>query len=443
MSPDELEQLLTAFTNAIRVDKTLRYEELKDRHWYVQGLHGQRDAIGSLKRSILRLEGGGVFLFTGQIGSGKTTELTRLQFELKQHPTASVKAYYCDLADWLNLNEPINLGSFLVALLAAWVEQLGTVTPRHSQRTPVARLVDFFTKTQLLPKDLSVEADVAGLKAKVGLALQTDPSVRQYIADAFLRRRASIVQQAHLFVAELREELCPNGEKCVLIADSLEKIRGYGASSDDVYASLQQLFISDGAALRLPGVHVVYSVSPFLIEQNNQLPSQLGTGDVVTMPSVHVFQRLTQKEDAAGVNAMQDLVTARFPRALEVFTPEQLRRMALQSGGDLRDFLRSLAVALSDDIQQLPVSDDMVDHALNRICPPKTIPNEHIAWLARLDASHEPELSKDISSLTLQQYLTTKHVLVYLNGHTWYAVHPLLRDWVRHRASSSAATAAS
>lgn len=442
MNTDELEQLLTDFTNAVRVDKTPSYGELLERDWYVRGLHGQRDAIRILKRNILRLEGGGVFLFTGQIGSGKTTELTRLQYELKKDHSTAVKAYYCDLADWLNLNEPINLGSFLVALLAAWVSQLGTATPQHSQRTPFERLRDFLTNTQLLPKDFGIEADVAGLKAKLGLALQTDTSFKEHVANVFLRQRTNIVQQAHLFVADLREDLCPKGEKCVLIADSLEKIRGYGTHSEAVYASLQQLFVSDGAALRLPGVHVVYSVSPFLIEQNNQLPTLLGTGDVVTMPSVHVFQQRSQDEDVDGVNAMLNLVKARFPRAFDVFTPEQLRRMAMQSGGDLRDFLRSITVALSDDIEQLPVADDVVNYALQRICPPKTIPNEHIAWLARLDASHEPELSKDINSLILQQYLTSKHILVYLNGQTWYAVHPLLRDWVKQRTAATAPASA-
>jgi hypothetical protein len=31
---------------------------------------------------------------------------------------------------------------------------------------------------------------------------------------------------------------------------------------------------------------------------------------------------------------------------------------------------------------------------------------------------------------------------VYLNGSAWYAVHPMLRDWVMNRAATLAASAA-
>ncbi|GKT25286.1 hypothetical protein AVHM3334_17475 [Acidovorax sp. SUPP3334] len=387
----------------------------------------------------MRLEGGGVFLFTGQIGSGKSTELMRLRAEIA---SPQVKAFYCDLTDWLNLNEPVTLGSFLVALLSAWVQEAGSIQGRQ---TPAERLRDFFRNTQLLPQGFDLGVDAAGLKAKVGFALQTDPSFRHHVSDALKNRQSSIVSQAHDFVRLLKDDLCSRGEKCVLIADSLEKLRGYGEQSESIYTSLQQLFLSDGAALRLPGLHVVYSVSPFLIEQNNQLPAQLGVGAVATMPSVHVFQRNSAQEDKDGVDAMLRLIQARFPRCMEVFSEQQLRYIAIQCGGDLRDYLRSIRVVLSDDIVSLPVSDEMVEYALQQIAPPKAIPNEHVAWLARLEASHEPELSEKITSLTLQQYLTSKHVLAYLNGSAWYAVHPMLRDWVQKRAAalkaSSSATA--
>ena len=54
----------------------------------------------------------------------------------------------------------------------------------------------------------------------------------------------------------------------MVLADSIEKIRGYGDESSRVYESVRRLFVAEGAALRLPGVHVVYSVSPFLLEQD-------------------------------------------------------------------------------------------------------------------------------------------------------------------------------
>ena len=56
--------------------------------------------------------------------------------------------------------------------------------------------------------------------------------------------------------------------------------------------------------------------------------------------------------------------------------------------------------------------------------------------MARLEKSHESELDDKIDNLTFQRYLTTKHVLAYLNGDPWYAIHPLLREWVLGRAEA-------
>ena len=108
---------------------------------------------------------------------------------------------------------------------------------------------------------------------------------------------------------------------------------------------------------------------------------------------------------------------------------------------DLRELLRAIRVAINEDIVALPVPDAAVEQALASVRPPKTIPAEHVAWMARLEASHECELGGAIDARVLQRYLSTKHVLVYLNGEPWYAVHPLLRSWVAERAARLGAAA--
>ena len=84
--------------------------------------------------------------------------------------------YYCDLEDWLNLNEPVTLGSFLVALLASWVDQAGTIA---GQRSPAERFIGFLRDTQLVPEGLEFGVEAGGLKAGLSLALRTDPQFRQ------------------------------------------------------------------------------------------------------------------------------------------------------------------------------------------------------------------------------------------------------------------------
>jgi hypothetical protein len=310
------------------------------------------------------------------------------------------------------------------------------------KRSPAERLIDFFTHTRLIPENLKLDANAGPIKGQIQFALQSDENFRRDLEANLKRQLSSIVAQAHRLVAELKLDLCPHGERCVLLADSIEKIRGYGDDANQVYESMQRLFVSEGAALRLPGVHVVYSVSPFLLEQNTQLAASLGTGFLVNMPSVHVLAERSRQPDLAGISAVISLVDRRFPRWQEVFTTAQLQRLAEATGGDLRDFLRAIRVALSDDISALPVPDSTVDYALSHVSPNRNIVAEHVQWLARLETSHEAELGGDIDGKVLQRYLATKHVLAYLNGETWYAVHPMLRDWVLQRAAAMSANGA-
>ncbi len=435
MTDVDIDALLTRFHNALRMEGPLDVEQPQDQALYVEGLHGSRDAVGSLRRDILRTEGGGVFLFTGQAGSGKSTELQRLRRDLRLR---GCKVYYCDLVEWLNFNEPVTLSSFLVALLSSWVDQVGTLA---GQRTAAERLIAFFTQTRLIPENLKLDASAGPIKGQIQFALQSDEDFRRSLELNLRRQLSSIVAQAHEFVAEMKIDLCPHGEKCVLLADSIEKMAGYGNDAQKVYESVQRLFVSEGSALKLPGLHVVYSVSPYMLEQNNQLPTVLGTGAVATMPSVHVFERNSSLPDAQGVAAVTDLVARRFSAWQQVFSAAQLQSLIVNTGGDLRELLRAIRVAINDDIESLPVSDAVLDFALASVRPPKLIPGEHVAWMARLEASHEPELGADIDARVLQRYLSTKHVLVYLNGEAWYAVHPLLRGWVAERAGRLAAEA--
>ena len=62
---DEIETLLTRFTNSLRFEHPLELSIEADAAQYVEGLHGGVDAVARLRRDILRVEGGGVFLFTG------------------------------------------------------------------------------------------------------------------------------------------------------------------------------------------------------------------------------------------------------------------------------------------------------------------------------------------------------------------------------------------
>lgn len=419
---------LTKFIQAVQDTKPLNIAEPEDRRRYIEHLQSPRDALGRLKAEISHRDGDGVYLFTGQIGSGKSTELLRLKTQLEG---ANCKVYYCDLGDWLNLSAPIDLASMLLGLIASWVEAVGTVS---GKRTPIERLTDFLTLTNITLTGINLGADMGVAKAQLQIALKTDESFRARLEQTLKNNVASFVSQAHRFVAELVADICANDEKCVLIADSLEKIRGYGAESEKVYESVERMFLSEGTALRLPSVHVVYSVSPFLLAQNPQLPSILGQGVVVNMPSVHVFKKRSTELDPEGVKQMTAMLTARYACWRNFFASEFLEEIIRDCGGDLRDYLRAIKVVLLEkEADELASTEELLSVVRSQISPPKLVPIADIAWMARLERSHDPELDHKVDNIVFQRYLATKHILAYLNGDAWYAIHPLLREWVMAR----------
>nr|WP_315431030.1 hypothetical protein [uncultured Albidiferax sp.] len=319
----------------------------------------------------------------------------------------------------------------LLALVASWVDTVGSLL---GKRTPVERLTDFLTRTNISLTGINLGAGMGEAKAQLQLALKTDEAFRARLESAIKDNVGSFVRQAHGFVSELVADICPQHEKCVLIADSLEKIRGYGDDADKVYETVQRLFLSEGTALRLPGVHVVYSVSPFLLAQNPQLPSILGQGVVVNMPSVHVFQKRSNTLDTEGVKQMTDLVARRYAGWQNFIPPDLLAELIRDCGGDLRDYLRAIKVVLLEqEADPDSTREALLDVVRSQISPPRLVPSAHIAWMARLERSHDPELDDKVDNVVFQRYLATKHILAYLNGDAWYAIHPLLRAWVMAR----------
>ena len=401
------------------------YADEIQRAWYVDNLRGDNDAVGLLAREIDFREGQGVYLFTGQIGSGKSTEMKRLKYELEAQ---NCTVFYSDLEKWLNPEQAINLGSFLLAIVASWIDQSGSTV---GARSPAQRLADFLTKTKINLPSIKMGVAAIGLP-ELQFALSQDATVVAQVEDALKANKTNFIAQVHAFVETLVAEL-PAGRKVVLLIDSLEKFRADKKDDvDNIVDSVLTLF-QNTQALKLPLVHVVYSISYLVYEQNRQLPAQLGNAFVVNLSSVHVFKRHSDELDLEGLAGMKLMLDKRFPAWRTFFTETQIQDVARKTGGDLRDFLRALQIAIIShrDKTTLAINDDDLEHAFNQIRPSLAINAQHLDWMVRLQKTHSAELDGDIDFNVLNDYLRTKHVLAYLNGQTWYGLHPLISQDVQ------------
>lgn len=444
VSPEKRAQLKQLY-NAL-ADRVLE----PDDPVYVKQVNAQgpsgTDAVSEMVNEIDFQEGGGVCLFTGQRGTGKSTELKRLQVELDQPKTLGTVAYYADLSEYVLLTKPVEISDFLISMAGALSDRV-LADDRFDQalagRSYWARLSGFLATTVEF-KDASLKiADFAELKA----SLKSDPDFKSRIQSAARGHVARLVQDAHAFFAEavdaLRKQAGNDQLKVVLLVDSIERIRGVGDEAMSVYESVRNLFLGHAEHLRIPGLHVVYTVPPYLSILAAGAGALMGGASVRRLVSTHVFKDRSREPDDEGIALMRLVLAERFAAWEQVFSPEAVNDLAQSSGGDLREFFRLLRQCLPSirDESQLPLSVEAVKHvkvaARAEMLP---IPADHLTWLQRIGQTHDTCLPSDAQLPLLAHFLDNRLVMNYRNGSDWYDVHPLLRDVVdAHGAQSAAA----
>src|ERR1700739_3502817 len=92
---------------------------------YVNNLHGaaDRDPVQELADQIDLSDSAGAYLFTGNRGTGKTTELLRLSTILRQDDY-DCEVFYVDMVEYLNLTQRIEITDFLISVLGAFSEKI-------------------------------------------------------------------------------------------------------------------------------------------------------------------------------------------------------------------------------------------------------------------------------------------------------------------------------
>ncbi len=425
------------------------YRQLADKvlmpgdHYYLETLHqqGGADVMAELATEIDWQEGGGVGVFTGQRGTGKSTELRRLEGMLKD---AGCSVAYVDMAEYMLMYKPVEISDFLVSLCGAFsdaVEKLcGGWGP--GQLGYWERFKNFLdSKVEL--KELGTSLQGMDIKA----TLRTDLLFKQRLQEGARSHVVQLIQDAHQFIVDAVKYLRINegdpSRKVVLIVDSVERLRGDGAEDDEmrVYESVRTLFFGHAESLRLPELHVVYTVPPYMSVLAAGPGLLMGGAIPRRLYTTHIFKDRTRDEDPNGLALMREVVSRRFADWPQVLTPEALDRLAVSSGGDLREFFRLIRYCLPTvrDDAQLPLSAEAVavaeNQARNEMLP---IPDEHLAWLQRISKSHNPELAVEAKLPTLARFLDSRLVLIYRNGGDWYDIHPLLRPIVDEHVPDAA-----
>jgi hypothetical protein len=407
-----------------------------DESLYVSGLHGgNKDLMQELAFQIDCDEGGGTYLFSGNRGTGKTTELMRLAQLLQK---LGCEVFYVNMSEYLNLTMSIEITDFLISVVGGLSEKIEERYGNNPSDIGFFSRIENFLQTKVTLEGITL----SGMGAQLKMSLQQDPEFKKKLQEDMRGHVAQLVQDARVFVSEaialIRARTSPD-KKIVLIVDSVEQLRGVGDSEDvfKVFKSVETLFSGHADKLKFQSLHLVCTVPPYLSALAGSLAALYSGDKIFMLPSVHVYEccptdNTPPEPSTDGLAAMVKIVTNRFPEWQEFFTPEQLVRLAANSGGDLRDFFRLVKLCISQALYQLrlPLPDKVLEDAENDLRNDMPLADDDIQWLKKIQLSHKRELINQDRLPAFARLTESKYILNYRNGNDWFDVHPLLRDIV-------------
>jgi len=411
---------------------------------------GKEDPVDFLQKAIQFSEYESLQLFSGFRGSGKTTELFRLKQRLEQD---GYIVLYVDALKYISPSDEIDISDLLIVLAGAfsdaldeWAAQLDEPV-KLAQETYWERFKNFLTKTtvELNEAGVSLGAEspasqvLGGLKGGLDLklAIKESPTFRQNLQKLMANRigelRASVIEFFEDGVKAVKE-VWGDEKEIVYIFDSLEQLRGALTNEEGVLKSVERVFAHHLNLLRLPYIHAIYTVPPWL-----QFVMQ--GSDIYLLPCIRLWNNDAERTHyEPGWEAVRALVLKRIGqegceklfgcKLVEPFTSAD--DLIAVCGGHFRDLLR----LLGDIVRRadaLPITPDVLNSAVMSLSDDYSpIAIEDALWLAKIGEHRTPMLpdtkSESISRLT--RFLDT-HVVLYLtNGVKWFDIHPLVRGEV-------------
>jgi len=417
-------QQLRAFRTTLVQDKALGPTDPK----YVPNLHGtdEEDVIARLFDDIVTRGGGEIFYFSGQRGTGKSTELRRLETMVNGEGAQAIRF---DSLDYISETDKVTVESLLLLVAA------GLADWAFANHHEAFLHEDAWTRFKnFLQTELQItEIGAYGVKAKL-----KDQQATVIEKIRLLSEPRQWTKRVAGFAGEIVEfiRVATKRSKVVVIVDSLERLRGVSADDqDDMFHRVVTAFAGEYDRLRIPGASVVYSTPPYLV----LLADVRNYVACYSLASVRVYDRpdagKVRVPRVSGLSAMTDLIGRRYPAWREVLSPAALEDMALYSGGDLRHFMQRLVSGVVSQAQfaldRLPLAVD--DPIVQRVREENRGETERLTvrseWplLKTIATTHNAIATDRGDSLrAMARLFETRVILNYRNGQEWFDVHPLL-----------------
>ncbi len=377
------------------------------------------------------------FLFTGHIGSGKSSELLHLKTILREN--TNFLPVYVDIEKYIDF-ENANLDEIFLAIAVEVADlfqsELNVQLKNNYFEDKFAEIKDIFLTKRKITK---LDVNIFGLgKAEIQEIKKNDEAKRK-LYEAIENDNKSLLEELNLFIKEATLKLLKSDSaytNLVIIVDSLEKIKKLGEKSEEL-DSQKELFIGNNTKLRGIETHIIYTVPLALYRSDSGPTLSQYYGECFVLPMVKVFHRGDfDKPYEEGCKAFIEILKKRLEEipVNEAFDDDALALLVKYSGGNLRNLMRFIQEAIMS-VDNLPI-----DYKIAR----KSIQPTVRTYAAAIKESYYPKLVNLV--LNTKQQIDTEDpdfwvmlenltVMEYTNGDdteslddSWYAVNPVVYE---------------
>jgi len=397
-------------------------------------VRGRAGVVQRLANAVRRSDRSTCQLLAGHRGSGKTTELLRLQRALETDPNS--KKYFtvfCEADKDVDRND-VDFPD----VLAAIIRQMASQLKKKGIKLKPGYFTDRWKRiTSLLGSEVSFEGlDLGEGMLKVTTAIKSSPDARLKIRELLEPDTGNWINAANDVIDEailkLRKEGCHG---LVIIVDDLDKmvLRPHLEAG---CSTAEHLFVNRQAQLNAFRCHMVYTL-PLPLAYSSQAPtlrSSYGTS-IHVVPMTKVATRPPENAPfEPGIAKFRDMIDMRLASIKadrkRVFESDTVRDELIRfSGGQPRELMILIREAFAKD--DLPITAAGLTFAARDIRRSYARQMRRELWpiIEQVRATGRIERTADNDEL-VRELLDSRAILAYVNDddEEWYNLNPIIAD---------------
>ena len=367
-------------------------------------------------------------LLAGHIGSGKSTELRRVQKELE-----SVKdrffTVFCQVLEDIDPSD----ADFPDVLLAI----MRQVARQFRERLGIELKPGYFKQRWGELKELlGSEVNLESLELETGLgkftaAIKSSPTTRDRIRKALEPTTDSLIGAANDVLGEAVAHAAKKGYAgIVIIADDLDKLSVL--HQPEMGGSVaERLFLTRHAQLTAFRCPVICTIPISLAYscKEQEMANLYGMMAPPVVPMTKIFEH-DGKKHGPGFDKFRAIISRRLQQAgveeKDVFASNAVRDKAIEySGGQPRVLITLIRDSLVEG--DLPLSKATVDTVAKKATHSyaRQLREEHWKIIEHVRKTHVLKRTADNDALCMD-LLANRAILQYLNDKEWYGLNPLL-----------------